>query len=449
MSHKKPSRPNSSPFLSPEQKKVYNLLNDSRDNFFVTGKAGTGKSFLLDYFVNHTDKEVAIIAPTGVAALNVGGQTIHSFFRMKAEYQDSNNREQVRTLPSKQKKLIRELDALVIDEVSMISANMMDMIDQKLQYARDSKEPFGGCQMIAFGDLFQLPPVITDDEKTIFYSRYRTPYFFGSEVIEKAPFKIVELENVFRQKNPEFIKLLNHIRLGEASDEVLRDINSCCDHHPEGKSYVTLTSDNSSAGRLNSLELESIDEQGYIIHGDVTGKMPPSTFPTDKDLHLKVGAQIMMIKNDYQEAKEDGGHILRWVNGSIGEIDYVGPAGVSVRINDSVYEVKPETWERYVYEFHPESGLLKKKIIATFKQFPIKLAYAVTIHKSQGKTFDAVKIDLSRGAFAPGQTYVALSRCTNMESLYLTAPLHASDITVDSDVLAYMENSISADQLKG
>lgn len=430
--------------LGDEQRRVYNLMDNSNENLFITGKAGTGKSVLLQYFVKHTTKQVAVVAPTGVAALNVGGQTIHSFFSMGLDIQDPDDRSQVVDMGYKRKEILNGIQTLVIDEISMVSADIMDMIDAKLKYARDNDEPFGGCQIIVFGDLYQLPPVVPSGQAARYMEdRYTTVYYFGADEIRNNPFKIIELQHVFRQKDQTFIDILNKIRLGQTSKGLLDDINSCCVVPPEDEQYITLTGDNATANTINQEKLLALHTKEYVYDGSVVGDIKQSNMPTDLHLRLKVGAHVMMIKNDRTDnSSDDKRQKARWVNGTLGIISQLTPSGIKVEINGVSHWVDKEKWEKYQYRYNAEEKKLEKDVVATFTQYPIKLAYAITIHKSQGQTYDAVKVDLSKGAFAAGQTYVALSRCRSMESLYLTKELKQEDIKVSQEVIDYMKGRI-------
>ncbi|MBQ9016667.1 AAA family ATPase, partial [Candidatus Saccharibacteria bacterium] len=431
--------------LGEEQRRIFDLLETSNENTFVTGKAGTGKSVLLQYFVKNTRKQVAVVAPTGVAALNVGGQTIHSFFGLKLEVQDTEDLESVRDMGYKKREILRKIDALVIDEVSMVSSAMMDMIDAKLRYARDDKErPFGGCQIIAFGDLYQLPPVVTSGQESRFIEdRYKTVYFFGAPVIKKNPFKIIEMEHVYRQKDDFFIDFLNKIRLGECSNSMLEDINDSCNIIPNDDQFITLTGDNATASDINRKKLAELPGKEYTYVGDVNGDITQAGMPTDLNLKLKVGCQVMMIKNDITDnTSNDKREKARWVNGTLGVISELGEDMIKVKINGVSHSIDKVTWDKIKYRYNSETKKLEKVKEASFTQYPIKLAYAVTIHKSQGQTFDSVRVDLRKGAFAAGQTYVALSRCRNMDTLYLTKPLRKEDVKVSQEVIDFMKNRV-------
>lgn len=431
------------PELGEEQKAAYQAMCRLQDNLFITGKAGTGKSFLLQYFIQHHSKDqIAVVAPTGVAALNVGGQTIHSLFSMKPCTQDITDEELVKKISDKNREILANLRTLVIDEVSMVSADIMDMIDAKLKRIRDSNEPFGGCQIIAFGDLYQLPPVIAKEEERQFIKdHYGTRYFFAVPAIQSHPFKIIELQHVFRQRDQQFIDVLNHIRTGDIDDEVMRCINDRCVMPPSNNRFITLTGDNATANAINRRELAALPTKVFTYCGFIDGNIEPKDMPTDKNLKLKVGAHVMMLKNDYVDSKdEDGARKIRWANGTLGVISKLTRNKVYVRIHGVEYEVEKSSWDKYQYQYNRSTGRLERIPVGHFEQYPIKLAYAITIHKSQGQTYDSVRIDLSKGAFATGQTYVALSRCRSLETLYLVAPLRKRDVMVSSEVADYMSH---------
>lgn len=399
---------------------------------------------MLQYFVKHTQKQVAVVAPTGVAALNIGGQTIHSLFGMDLGVQNPDNFSKVSDMGYKKREILNSLQVLVIDEISMVSVDIMDMIDAKLKYARDNQEPFGGCQIIVFGDLYQLPPVVPNGQISRYMEdRYTTTYFFGIDEIRNHPFKIIELQHVFRQKDPVFINILNDIRLGKTSKAVLEDINSCCILPPKDEKYITLTGDNATADNINRKKLDALPTKEFIYTGEVTGDIKQASMPTDLNLRLKVGAHVMMIKNDRTEnSSDDKRKKSRWVNGTLGVISQLTDNGIKVKINGVSHWIDKAVWEKYQYSYDASTKSLKKDVVATFSQYPIKLAYAITIHKSQGQTYDAVKVDLTKGAFTNGQTYVALSRCRSMSSLYLASALKQEDIKVSQEVVNYMKDRI-------
>lgn len=422
-------------YLSNEQADAYYRLNDciDNDNYFITGKAGTGKSAVLNYFRNHTDKRIAVVAPTGIAAINVKGQTIHSFFGLKATVQDVENTVEVYRMRAEKMATLKNVDAIVIDEISMVRADVMDMIDAKLRYARRNNKPFGGCQIIAFGDLYQLPPVVTDDEHVVNFlnDRYDTEFFFSAPAVKNYPFKRIELQKVHRQSNPTFINTLNNIRLGVDIENSIDVINSRCVPIDTDKNFITITPTRSAAEMINNTRLNILEGREYTYYGDIIGEFKVEEAPTDLVLMLKEGAQVMMIKNDQSK---------RWVNGTLGVISKLTEEDIRVKIDGREYYVDKEDWEKIEYYYDTDTKELKQKVIGTFKQYPLKLSYAITIHKSQGQTFNEVCIDYScGGAFAAGQTYVAISRCKSLEGLYLTTPISIADIKVDDKILNYMK----------
>ncbi len=422
--------------LGDEQAAVFRLLNETSNNYFITGKAGTGKSVLLQYFVTHTLKNTAIVAPTGVAAINVGGQTIHSFFGLELDIQDVNNLDQVVKLTKRRKKVLENLETLVIDEISMVSADIMDMIDRKMRVARAKDVPFGGCQVVVFGDLYQLPPVVVgNDAKQYMRDTYGTTFFFGAPGVKESNFQAIELQKIYRQKDEHFISLLNQIRLGHRTPEILDSINESCVEAPEDAQFITLAATNAAANNINRKRLSEIESDEFDYDGSITGELSASSLPTEMSLKLKVGALVMITKND---TITESRSVPRWVNGTLATVSELGKDYIKVRIGKKQHKITKNTWEKCQYNYDEKTGIIEKDVVATFTQFPLKLAYAITIHKSQGQTYDAVKIDLARGAFAPGQVYVALSRCRSLENLYLTRPLFARDIIVSPAVVDYM-----------
>lgn len=421
--------------LNKEFKDALDIMEQSCKNIFITGRAGTGKSTLLSYFYRTTKKKVALLAPTGVAALNVKGQTIHSFFKFKP----SITLQMVKKLQFSDDKsnIYKKLDAIVIDEISMVRADLLDCVDMFLRLnGPRADKPFGGLQMIFIGDLYQLPPVVTGSEKQAFSSLYRTPYFYSARVFDSLDMEFVELEKVYRQRDEEFINLLNSIRNGSVDNEGLALLNQryIPDFEPSGDDfYVYLTTTNALAEKVNSDRLTKIRNELYTFTGDIEGEFSNEYLPTSIDLQVKVGAQIMMVNNDVYD---------RWVNGSIGKIiDIVrnknGEHTIIAELSDGeIVDISPYTWE--IFSFFAEEGELKSQAIGKFTQYPLMLAWAVTIHKSQGKTFDKVVIDIGRGAFAHGQTYVALSRCTTLDGIVLKKPILKKHIWTDYKVVDFL-----------
>jgi len=413
------------------------LMEDTRRHVFVTGRAGTGKSTLLQHFRGTTAKRIAVLAPTGVAAINVGGQTIHSFFRFKPDVTPESARKKLR---GEDREIYHGLDAIVIDEVSMVRADLMDCVDASLRVNGPVKgAPFGGLQMIFIGDLYQLPPVVTPAEKMLFKTLYPSPYFFSARVFQGLEMEFVELEKIYRQQDDRFIDLLNAIRNRTVTEEDLAVLNSRVDPEfepPADEYYIHLTSTNDLADRYNEEKLKKLKGRAWTSTGILEGEFGKEYLPTAQVLKLKKGAQVMLLNNDAWG---------RWVNGTIGRVmgfvkDPEAGALVRVRLNDgATVEVAPFTWQ--IFRFVLKDGGLESEAVGTFTQFPLRLAFAVTIHKSQGKTFERAIIDVGRGTFAPGQIYVALSRCTSLEGIVLRKPLRRQHILLDWAVVRYLTRS--------
>ena len=421
------------PALSREQQAVFDLIEKTREHVFVTGRAGTGKSTLLNHLAWNTDKQIVICAPTGVAALNVGGQTIHSLFRLPIGVIADHAIDQSDEL----KKLLNTIDTLVIDEVSMVNADLMDAIDRSLRQARKKPTaPFGGVQVVLFGDPYQLAPVPgSQEEREYFADTYRSMWFFDAKVWQTAELRIVELGEVHRQHEAEFKYMLNAVRHGMVTKEIADRLNTVGARPAPRDGVITLASRNDSVNRINQAQLQRLPGRLQTAKAEISGDFGGRNYPADEALELMVGAQVMFLRNDTQGQGE-----VRWVNGSIGTVTKI-TANVEVEIDGVRYEVEPATWERHKYSYDPATKKLEKEVVAEFSQFPLRLAWAVTIHKSQGKTYDQAIVDLGSRAFSPGQTYVALSRITALEGLYLTRPLRPSDIWVDKDVERFMADA--------
>lgn len=426
--------------LSQEQAYAYRLAEGSRLNLFITGKAGTGKSVILRYFRRHTQKRVAVLAPTGIAAINVGGQTIHSFFHLKPEPLVDFNVNQLRGF-NKLADKISFFDTIVIDEISMVRADTLDAMDAILRKARRRPdELFGGCQMIFVGDLYQLPPVVTDEDKEVYGKKYATPFFFGSRAVTFDSFNLIELTQVYRQRDGAFIDTLNLIREGEAPESSLQLLNGRARVQAPEDESITLTLHRAAAHQINAEKLAALPGPSRTyraeIRGDflateteADGKKPPEP-PVEQELELRVGAKIIMMVNDRDR---------RWVNGTMGFIQSLSENEIRVRIGEDVYSVNKFTWSKYRYEYNRVINQLIQYEVGSYTQYPIALAYAITIHKSQGQTYDQVKIDFAdRNAFAEGQTYVALSRCRSLQGLYLSQPIERRDVIVSQDVKQWM-----------
>ncbi|MGB4778444.1 ATP-dependent DNA helicase [Microbacterium sp.] len=447
------------PDLSPEQEELFRLIEDTREHVFVTGRAGTGKSTLLQHLAWHTDKQIAVCAPTGVAALNVEGQTIHSLFRLPIGLIADSELEQ--SEPAR--RIMNAIDTLVIDEISMVNADVMDAIDRSLRQARRRRsEPFGGVQVVMFGDPYQLSPVPPrGDELRYIRDHYRSFWFFDAQVWAGpstdgsairsdglldlgrvgAPLHIRELREIHRQADADFKAMLNAVRHGVVTAEIAGHLNAAgarpvpppVDGEPP---IITLATRNDIVNRINQRHLDALTGPVQTARAEISGDFGRGeAYPADTELQLKVGAQVMFLRNDLGGARADG---PRWVNGSIGTVKRIAGGTVRVELDGEDVDVEPTVWEKYRYAYDPASRKLTRDIVAEFTQFPLRLAWAVTIHKSQGKTYDRAVIDLGSGAFAPGQTYVALSRLTSLDGLYLTRPLRPSDILVDPDVRRFM-----------
>jgi len=418
--------------LTDEFAKAIDLMGKRKNCLFITGKAGTGKSTLLRHFQEISKKKIVVLAPTGIAALNVNGSTLHSFFRLPPRpiYQD-----EIKVVSGKRRKLYKSVDTIIIDEVSMVRADMMDVIDKFLRLnGKNPNKPFGGAQMIFIGDLFQLPPVVSNNEEAKLFSN-SSPFFFSAKVFEKITLEFVELTKVFRQKEQEFIQLLNSIRNNQATYSEIQQINQRYQpqFEPElNEYYVTLTTTNKIASQINTAHLEKLSKPLRQFEGAIKGKFDKGTLPTELILSLKEGAQVMFVKNDNED---------RWVNGTIGQIKKIKTDYIEVEIQDKRrYNVKPVKWEIPNYKFDDKTQMVSTEVIGSFTQYPLKLAWAMTIHKSQGKQFDKVIIDLGWGAFAHGQLYVALSRCKTLEGLILKTQVRPKDVIVDNRVKAYVSS---------
>jgi ATP-dependent exoDNAse (exonuclease V) alpha subunit len=417
--------------LSAEQQAVFERIETTQEHIFVTGRAGTGKSTLLNHLSWHTSKQIVICAPTGVAALNVGGQTIHSLFRLPIGVIADHEIEQSREL----RKLLGTIDTIVIDEVSMVNADLLDAVDRSLRQARQRPhESFGGAQVVLFGDPYQLAPVPGDaDERAYFDDQYRSMWFFDAKVWSDADLRIYELSVIHRQHEDEFKHMLNAVRHGRVTAEIAKRLNDTGARPAPVDGAITLATTNSTVTRINASALAKLPGRALTARAEVSGEFGGRSYPADESLELKVGAQVMFLRNDSDQ---------RWVNGSIGTVTKIDST-VWVEVDGETHQVQPAVWEKYRYSYSPVTKSLKKDIVAEFTQFPLRLAWAVTIHKSQGKTYDRAIVDLGERSFAPGQTYVALSRISQLDGLYLTRPLRPSDIIVDENVLRFMSRAVA------
>ena len=415
--------------LAPEQQAVFDTIETTREHIFVTGRAGTGKSTLLSHLSGHSSKQLVICAPTGVAALNVGGQTIHSLFRLPIGVIADHPIKQAADV----RKLLNTIETLVIDEVSMVNADLLDAVDRALRQARQKPyEAFGGVQVVLFGDPYQLAPVPGDaDERAYFGDQYRSMWFFDAKVWNDADLRIYELGTIHRQHEEEFRFMLNAVRHGMVTAEIADRLNEVGARTPPEDGTITLATRNDSVNLINAKALARLPGRTLTAQAEITGEFSGRAYPADVELELKVGAQVMFLRNDSDQ---------RWVNGSIGRVTRV-TSTVFVEIDGDEHEVQPVIWERFRYSYSAVTKELKRDIVAEFQQFPLRLAWAVTIHKSQGATYDSAIVDLGQRSFAPGQTYVALSRITALDGLYLSRSLRPSDIIVDDDVRRFMEKA--------
>jgi ATP-dependent DNA helicase PIF1 len=419
--------------LSDEFQEVLNQLEHTSENYFVTGRAGTGKSTLLQVFRNTSKKRIAVLAPTGIAALNVKGQTLHSFFGFPPRMIDKSD-----IFKRKDYKFFKKIETIIIDEVSMVRADMLDNIDWFLRLHRENDVPFGGVQMIFFGDLFQLPPVIASEfEKKYFKENYSSQYFFSSKIIEEIDINMVELNQVYRQDERHFIRLLDNIRQNSIDYDDLEDLNQRFEPLPEDKKFIVyLCARNATTDAINKEEIDKLTEERFVFNAKTDGEFNPLLFPAESTLVLKVGAQIMFVKNDPQK---------QFVNGTIGTISHISHDQITADILDengveTTIKVEKQTWENIKYKSDPTNETtIKAEVTGTYTQYPVKLAWAITIHKSQGKTFERVIIDLGGGAFESGQTYVALSRCKKLNGIYLKKPITPRDIFIDPVVVSFYE----------
>lgn len=415
--------------------KALDILEKDDRHIFLTGHAGTGKTTLINHFRKTTQKNVAVVAPTGVAAVNIAGETIHSFFGFPPNITPDKARTYAKR--SKKKKIYDALDILVIDEVSMVRADLLDSVDSFLRSIRGIRIPFGGVRLIMVGDLHQLPPVVTSFEREALFSVYESPYFFSAQSFQKlfqslfGQLGFLELTTIYRQTDTGFISLLDRLRYKKTTDEDLEKLNKQVVFDEDLSGHVLLTSVNQIADEINAKKLNEIMGQTHAFHATLTGKFSDKQAPAGEVIHLKSGAKVMLLNND-----PDG----RWINGTIGIVYEIKPQSVIVKLEtgDKV-EVFPFTWNTYKTEVNEKNNKLESFEIGSFKQIPLRLAWAITIHKSQGKTFQKVAVDLGRGAFAHGQTYVALSRATSLSGLRLVRPLTHESIIVDPKVIEFLE----------
>jgi len=426
-------------FVNQKLEFVEELVLYTDSHIFLTGKAGTGKTTFLKNLPMKTYKRMAVVAPTGVAALNAGGQTIHSFFQLPFGPLPPNTKAitaQLHRMKKRKLNLMRSLDLLIIDEISMVRADVLDAVDAVLRRVRRSQKPFGGLQLLMIGDVHQLAPVAKMDEWEILSPYYDTPYFFGSQVLKKTPYVCVELEHIYRQHDKDFISLLNMVRDNRMDKECVNILNQrfLPNFHPnDSEGYITLTTHNYQADQINESKLNAIKEKPLVFNAIVRGVFPENTYPTKEELTLKIGAQVMFVKNDPSPEKA-------FYNGKIGRL--VGydeeEKTLSVLCGNDYVNVEPLKWQNMEYTINADNNEIEENEIGSFTQIPLRLAWAVTIHKSQGLTFDKVIVDAGQ-AFAHGQVYVALSRCTSLEGLVLKTRIGSEALVNDYSVNRFVE----------
>ncbi len=417
-----------------ELRQAWEFVEHTGKSLFLTGKAGTGKTTFLKTVRARSHKRMVVVAPTGVAAINAGGVTVHSFFQLPlSPYIPGSRLDQKFTYSNDKRKMMRTIDLLVIDEISMVRSDILDAIDSVMRRFREHDKPFGGVQLVMIGDLHQLTPVTRPDEEQLLKQYYDTPYFFGSHALQRVDYVTIELHHVYRQEDAAFLSILNDIRDGHATPQTLARLNERClpSFHPDAaEGYIRLTTHNRMADSFNERELSLLPSREMTFDAGIAGDFPEYDYPTDRRLTLKVGAQVMFLKNDPRG---------RYFNGRIGRVTYLDAHRILVLCpgDDKAIEVEPEMWENTKYRLDGDTRQIVSEVVGTFSQYPLRLAWAITIHKSQGLTFEHAIIDAQQ-AFASGQVYVALSRCKTLEGLVLASPIPPAAIINDQRVAAYI-----------